>query len=132
MALNLEICAICKEGNYLEYSYTLEDHVHVDCLRRAYDADPNDPDVFLALAEFVNLPEDKPEKPKPAKFSGRQLFVYLLRWQVSSPVLAGCLYLLADWPLWVATVIANLIGGLLFFPADGWIFTKLKKWGDSR
>ena len=49
--------------------------------------------------------------------------LYLARWQASTPLLAGVLILLASQPALVATVIANLIGGLIFFWVDRFIFT---------
>lgn len=49
--------------------------------------------------------------------------LYLLRWQLSTPILAICLvYFNPLGSLW-ATVLANLIGGLLFFWVDKFIFT---------
>lgn len=49
--------------------------------------------------------------------------LYLVRWQLSTPLLAGVLYLLAGLGALAATVIANLIGGLIFFWVDRFIFT---------
>jgi hypothetical protein len=49
--------------------------------------------------------------------------LYLLRWQASTPILAGVLILLAAFDTLVATVVANLIGGLIFFWVDRFIFT---------
>lgn len=49
--------------------------------------------------------------------------LYLLRWQLSTPILAVALILLAQVNKWVATIIANLIGGLIFFWVDRFIFT---------
>jgi hypothetical protein len=49
--------------------------------------------------------------------------LYLIRWQLSTPILAGVLYLLASMDALTATVIANLIGGLIFFWVDRFIFT---------
>ena len=51
--------------------------------------------------------------------------LYLLRWQLSSPVLAGVLYLMSETssPI-IPTIIANLIGGLIFFWIDRLIFKK--------
>jgi DNA-directed RNA polymerase subunit RPC12/RpoP len=51
--------------------------------------------------------------------------LYLVRWQLSTPILAACVYLLtsslgATW----TTILANLIGGLIFFWVDLWIFRK--------
>jgi hypothetical protein len=49
--------------------------------------------------------------------------LYLLRWQLSTPILAGVLYFLATMDALYATIIANLIGGLIFFWVDRFIFT---------
>lgn len=52
----------------------------------------------------------------------KPLALYLLRWQLSTPILAICLWWLSDMgELW-ATIIANLVGGLIFFWVDKWIF----------
>ncbi len=47
--------------------------------------------------------------------------LYLLRWQLSTPILALILYLL-DTNEIIETIIANLIGGLIFFWIDKLIF----------
>ena len=47
---------------------------------------------------------------------------YLLRWQLSSPVLALCLYFMSGLGVVGSTVIANLIGGCVFFIVDRRIF----------
>ena len=52
---------------------------------------------------------------------------YLLRWQLSTPILAIVLILLAKMPTIAATVIANLIGGLIFFWVDRFIFRQLSQ-----
>ena len=52
--------------------------------------------------------------------------LYLLRWQLSTPILAGVLFVLASLDRITATVIANLIGGLIFFWVDRFIFTSDK------
>lgn len=52
----------------------------------------------------------------------KKFFLYLLRWQLSTPVLAGALILLNDYPVAIATIGANLIGGIIFFWFDRWIF----------
>jgi DNA-directed RNA polymerase subunit RPC12/RpoP len=49
--------------------------------------------------------------------------LYLIRWQLSTPILAVVLYWLADSGEFIATTIANLIGGLIFFWVDRFIFT---------
>ena len=43
--------------------------------------------------------------------------LYLLRWQASTPILAGVGILLASMGQLVAAIVANLIGGLIF---SGW------------
>ena len=52
---------------------------------------------------------------------------YLIRWQLSTPILAVVLIVLTDLNEWVATVIANLIGGLIFFWVDKFIFRTLSQ-----
>lgn len=54
----------------------------------------------------------------------KQYFVYLIRWQLSTPILAIVLNLLADMPTLWATVIANFVGGIVFFWIDRKIFKK--------
>jgi hypothetical protein len=49
--------------------------------------------------------------------------LYLLRWQLSTPILALVLLWLSTMNEWIATIIANLIGGLIFFWVDRFIFT---------
>ena len=50
--------------------------------------------------------------------------LYLLRWQLSTPILAIVLKLLSNMNTLSATIIANLIGGLIFFWVDKIIFKK--------
>jgi hypothetical protein len=53
----------------------------------------------------------------------KRYVVYLLRWQLSTPILAICITTFAVLgPVW-ATVAANVIGGLVFFWVDQFIFT---------
>ena len=52
----------------------------------------------------------------------KKYLFYLFRWQLSTPILAGVLWLLAGYNSVVVTVIANLIGGLIFFWIDRLIF----------
>lgn len=47
---------------------------------------------------------------------------YLIRWQLSTPILAVVLIWLDELPTLAATVVANLIGGLIFFWVDKFIF----------
>lgn len=61
---------------------------------------------------------------KPARRSiWVKYLLYLVRWQLSTPVIAAVLILLAETNKWIATAIANLIGGLIFFWIDKIIFT---------
>lgn len=52
----------------------------------------------------------------------KRYLLYLLRWQLSTPILAFCLVFLSFGVTW-NTVVANLIGGLIFFWVDRFIFT---------
>ncbi|MCL2214765.1 MAG: hypothetical protein FWC06_06080 [Treponema sp.] len=57
----------------------------------------------------------------------KKYLFYLIRWQLSTPILAVVLILLSDIPTIWATIIANLIGGLIFFWVDRFIFRSLSK-----
>ena len=48
--------------------------------------------------------------------------LYLLRWQLSTPILAVVLLWLSSLNKWTATIIANFVGGLIFFWIDKFIF----------
>ena len=50
-----------------------------------------------------------------------KFLLYLIRWQLSTPILALCLSLLKFDTL-SNTIIANLIGGILFYWVDKYIF----------
>lgn len=56
--------------------------------------------------------------------TAKQYLAYLVRWQLSTPILAVILKLLADIPTLWATIIANFIGGLVFFWINRKIFKK--------
>lgn len=51
-----------------------------------------------------------------------KFLLYILRWECSSPILALCLVWLEPVGAVWATVIANLIGGAIFFWVDSLIF----------
>lgn len=56
----------------------------------------------------------------------KRFLLYLLRWQLSSPILALCLvWLGGSSPVW-GTIVANLIGGCIFFWVDRLIFKEKK------
>ena len=52
----------------------------------------------------------------------KKYLFYLFRWQLSTPILAGVLWFLQGYNGLLVTVIANLIGGLIFFWVDKKIF----------
>ena len=57
----------------------------------------------------------------------KRFFLYLARWQLSGIVLAPVLYLMTHinpMESAVATIIANLIGGTVFYHLDKMIFKK--------
>jgi hypothetical protein len=58
-----------------------------------------------------------------SKSNVKRYGLYLLRWQLSTPILAGVLFVLSQTDKITATVIANLLGGLVFFWVDRFIFT---------
>ena len=53
----------------------------------------------------------------------KKFLLYLLRWQLSSPILYLCLNRLNLGVFW-NTIIANFIGGCIFFWVDKYIFKK--------
>lgn len=53
-----------------------------------------------------------------------RLLMYLFRWQMSTPILAGVVWFLSDYNEIVSAVVANLIGGLIFYKIDKLIFNK--------
>lgn len=52
----------------------------------------------------------------------KKYMLYLARWQLSTPILAVVISLLNEVNPWVSTIIANLIGGMMFFFIDRMIF----------
>jgi hypothetical protein len=56
----------------------------------------------------------------------KRYLLYLVRWQLSTPILALMLVVLAATGTLWATIIANLVGGLIFFWVDKFIFTSRK------
>lgn len=57
------------------------------------------------------------------KINYKQYGFYLFRWQMSTPILWGVLYAFSTMDKLVSTVLANFIGGLIFFWVDRFIFT---------
>lgn len=60
------------------------------------------------------------------KINYKRYGLYLLRWQASTPLLAGIGIVLAVYGQIVAAIIANLTGGLIFYWIDQYIFTSQK------
>lgn len=56
----------------------------------------------------------------------KKFILYLIRWQLSTPILALILYTL-DMNEVVETIFANLVGGMLFFWIDKIIFREKDK-----
>jgi hypothetical protein len=56
-------------------------------------------------------------------------FLYLIRWQLSTPILFLCVYFLHLSDI-LETFIANLVGGILFYQLDKFLFKGGK--GDVR
>lgn len=60
----------------------------------------------------------------------RKYALYLIRWQLSTPILAPIIALFKHSPIWgtaqdwEGAIVANFIGGLIFFWVDRWIFKK--------
>ena len=52
----------------------------------------------------------------------KRFVLYLIRWQLSTPILALCMVLMGGWNTVVATIVANLIGGVMFYFVDKQIF----------
>lgn len=53
-----------------------------------------------------------------------RFILYLIRWQLSTPILALAMVAFDDLGICLSTIIANLIGGTLFYFIDKKIFTK--------
>lgn len=56
----------------------------------------------------------------------KQYLLYLLRWQLSTPILMIILKIL-DTNIIIKTIIANLIGGMIFYWVDKKILVRGKK-----
>ena len=56
-----------------------------------------------------------------------KLLKYIFRWQLSTPILAVIPFILLKYNIdnfWITAFIANLIGSLIFFKVDEYIFSK--------
>jgi hypothetical protein len=50
----------------------------------------------------------------------KRFLAYLFRWQLSTIILAPVVAFFAN--AWIAAIVANLIGGCIFYWVDKWIF----------
>lgn len=50
--------------------------------------------------------------------------LYLIRWQLSTPILAVAMVAFVELGTWLATILANLIGACIFFFVDKLIFER--------
>lgn len=57
----------------------------------------------------------------------RRLIAYILRWQMSTPILAVVTYWLSGYGTILSSIAANLIGGMLFYKIDEKIFNNHKE-----
>jgi hypothetical protein len=53
----------------------------------------------------------------------KKLFLYMGRWQMSSPILAISVIFIPG-STTVKVILANIIGSLVFFPVDKWIMSR--------
>ncbi len=57
----------------------------------------------------------------------KKLLLYLLRWQASTPILSVITWLMIDaYGSVISAIVANFIGGLIFFKVDKMIFKNSK------
>lgn len=58
----------------------------------------------------------------------KQYLLYLIRWQLSTPILAIVISLFPETggTHWIPSIVANLVGGLIFFWIDKLIFKEKK------
>ncbi len=52
----------------------------------------------------------------------KKFLLYVLKWEMGTPVIAIILKLLPIDNIWIKTIIANIIGAIIFFPIDNMIF----------
>ncbi|HUU76221.1 MAG TPA: hypothetical protein VMW63_09050 [Methanoregulaceae archaeon] len=79
---------------------------------------------FLSIAPLAHEYEEVQHHTKVKMHINLKRYgLYLLRWQASTPILAAVGILLATMGQIMAAIVANLIGGLIFFWVDRFIFT---------
>jgi len=55
----------------------------------------------------------------------KKYIIYLVRWQLSGLIIAPCIYFLHGNAI-LSSVVGNLLGGIIFWFVDKWIFSKKK------
>ena len=60
------------------------------------------------------------------KINFKRYSIYLIRWQLTTPLLAWCLIVFSSLGATWAAVIANLMGGMIFYFVDQFIFQSEK------
>lgn len=55
----------------------------------------------------------------------KSYLLYLCRWQMSSPILLLCMLAFTTFGIFWATILANFIGGLIFYWIDRLIFKNI-------
>lgn len=56
----------------------------------------------------------------------KKYLLYGLKWQGGTPIMALVVWLLPINNLIIKTIIANIIGAIIFYPIDNWIFGRDK------
>ena len=64
------------------------------------------------------------------KINFKRYALYLVRWQLTSPIMALCIVWFASLGTTLSIILANFIGGLIFFWVDRFIFNsdKISSW----
>lgn len=52
----------------------------------------------------------------------KKFLLYAIKWQGGSPIMAATMFLLPIDNIWIKTIIANIIGAIIFYPIDNFIF----------
>lgn len=54
----------------------------------------------------------------------KRFFLYVLRWEASTIILAPCIYFLNQYGSIVSAIVGNFIGACVFYKLDKFIFKK--------
>jgi len=83
--------------------------------------EPMKPKRNKRAEQLDKLVKQEAKPIKKVRISWKRFSKYLIRWQLSTPILAGCVWLLPFGTV-SKTIVANLIGGCTFYLVDRWIF----------